>query len=154
MTKANEKHSSILVIFDEAEHLGPDLIARLKMALDRFAVIGIFLSTCGPLNALPPASSGSFRGSGKRPLPLLCCLHTTDIFRGCNKLTMGRPLWYHYLQTNCTAADRYDELVKYALRRLSGMEVGHTTKKSSTRACSCVVLGGFTQPTVPFRRTL
>jgi hypothetical protein len=106
----------LLIIFDEAHALGNGLMGKLKVALDQFNILGVFLSTCGHLNQLQP-SSMSDRSSGWEATPPICNLFTTDLYEG-HKFTLGRPLWHHYLKSRC--GNDLNRLVTYALYRLSG----------------------------------
>jgi hypothetical protein len=106
----------LLIIFDEAHALGDGLMGKLNVALDQFNILGVFLSTCGHLNQLPPASM-SDRSSGWEAIPPICNLFTTDLYEG-HKFTLGRPLWHHYLKSRC--GNDLNRLVTYALYRLSG----------------------------------
>jgi hypothetical protein len=110
----------LIIVFDEAHKLGESLIEKLKLALDQFRMIGIFLTTCGHVDELVTSKS-SYRGSGLTCPPILCQLESTDLYRT-HRLTLGRPLWYHYLNSSrCSEAKNpYNELVRYALLRLSG----------------------------------
>ena len=118
-TKATTEQSAMpIIVFDEAHELGEEVIALLKLALDQFDMIGVFLSTCGNLHLLLPTSS-SYRASGRAATDPVFRLHTTDIYKK-HRLTLGRPLWYQYWNTRCYTKKKYNELVTYALFRLCG----------------------------------
>jgi hypothetical protein len=119
VSDSSSTHDWVLVIFDEAHKLGEALIAKLKAALDRFHMIGIFLTTCGHIHELLPLTV-SHRGSGRVTGDPVCCLRSTDLYQG-HKLTLGRPLWHHYLTSRCIGLEHpYNDLVMYAMTRLSG----------------------------------
>jgi hypothetical protein len=112
-------NNPLLIIFDDAASLGDALMGKLKIALDGFDMIGVFLSACGQLYQLPPVQVSS-RRSGRRPLPPICYLPTTDIHKG-HKFFLGRPLWYScYMSSLGGKPDQLIQLVRIAVERLKG----------------------------------
>jgi hypothetical protein len=114
-----------LLIFDEAHNLGPDLMKTIKLQLDCFNIIGIFLSTNGHLDAMIPTTQ-SFRTPFRKyvqPVTLLCTFDLHDD-KG-SKFFLGRPLWYQmflkFRNNNMhSESDHLTTLIMFAAGKLSG----------------------------------
>lgn len=113
-----------LLVFDEAHNIPENIMGILKVALDQFDIIGVFLSTMGNVSKLLPSihSSRMMRTS----MQPICQLFTSDLHfrRGDttlrNKLVAGRPLWHNMLMTR--GQNDLSLLVEYAATRLCGDE--------------------------------
>ena len=113
-----------LLIFDEAHNLGPDLMKTIKLQLDCFNIIGIFLSTNGHLGAMIPTTQ-SIRTIPRKyvqPVTLLCTFDLHD--DKCNKFFLGRPLWYQmflkFRNNMHSELDNLTTLIIFAAGKLSG----------------------------------
>jgi hypothetical protein len=105
-----------IIVFDEAHNLGQTMIALLKVALDQFNLIGIFLSTCGQLHEVLPRKMSN-RDVSRRAVDPVYKLFTTDIYSE-RILFLGRPLWFQWWNTKCMRNDL--SLIMYAADRLIG----------------------------------
>jgi hypothetical protein len=131
-TKTSTNEQQHLLFFDEAHGLKEGLLMQLKLALDQFNLIGVFLSTSGKLEEFLPSISN--RSSGRMLMKPVFSLHTTDIYRHTTeiyhhrKLVLGRPLWFQFLQTR--GHNNMMDLVLYVASRLRGDEVSESPLNS------------------------
>ena len=120
---ASNANEMFVVIFDESHNLGDNLIKHLKVALDDYNLIGIFVSTLGYIDKMLPPNRSS-REIHRRFIAPVTFLNTFDLYRG-NKFHLGRPLWKNRMEMGMSL----EQLVYFAVSKLCGHISTH--KKST-----------------------
>lgn len=115
-----------IIVFDEAQCLGEELLARLKVVLDQFGVVGVFLSTCGHIAKLLPKTV-SARSTKREVVAPVHVLRTFDLYSSdCHRLHLGRPLWKLLYETRFKRD--FKLLLRYAVSRLCGVTSTNATE--------------------------
>ena len=111
---ASNANEMFVVIFDESHNLGENLIKHLKVALDDYNLIGIFVSTLGYIDKMLPPNRSS-REIHRRFIAPVTFLNTFDLYRD-NKFHLGRPLWKNRMEMGMSL----EQLVYFAVSKLCG----------------------------------